>query len=93
MVCVSSGDADSDQRLETLLALAETVDIRDQGSAGHSQTVGRYAEQIARELGLPVTTADRVRLAGMSARRGEGRRAGGRCFRSRDHSTRASGSW
>ena len=65
IVCVGSGDAASDQRLEMLLALAETVDIRDHGSGGHSQTVGRHAEQIARELGFPVTTADRVRLAGM----------------------------
>jgi putative nucleotidyltransferase with HDIG domain len=59
------GDADSNQRLEVLLALAETVDIRDQGTSGHSQTVGRYAEQMARELGFPVKLADRVRLAGM----------------------------
>lgn len=65
IVCVGSGDAVSDQRLEMLLALAETIDIRDHGSGGHSQTVGRHAEQIARELGFPVTTADRVRLAGM----------------------------
>ncbi len=65
IVCVGNGDAASDQRLEILLALAETVDIRDQGIGGHSQTVGRHAEQIARELGFPVKTADRVRLAGM----------------------------
>jgi diguanylate cyclase (GGDEF)-like protein/putative nucleotidyltransferase with HDIG domain len=65
MVSVSSGDEVSDQWLETVLALAETVDIRDQGSTGHSQGVGRYAERIARELGLSVKTADRVRLAGL----------------------------
>ncbi len=65
MVSVSSGDELSDQWLETVLALAETVDIRDQGSTGHSQTVGRYAERIARELGLSVKAADRVRLAGL----------------------------
>jgi putative nucleotidyltransferase with HDIG domain len=65
MVSVSKGAVDSDLRLETMLALAETVDIRDQGSAVHSHAVGRYAEQIARELGLPVTASDRVRLAGI----------------------------
>jgi len=65
MVCVSSGDELSDQWLETLLALAETVDIRDQGSTGHSQAVGRYAERIARELGLSVKAADRVRVAAL----------------------------
>jgi putative nucleotidyltransferase with HDIG domain len=65
MVAVSCGDELSDQWLETVLALAETVDIRDQGSTGHSQTVGRYAERIARELGLSVKVADRVRLAGV----------------------------
>jgi putative nucleotidyltransferase with HDIG domain len=65
IVCVGNGDAAGDRRLEILLALAETVDIRDQGTAGHSQTVGRYAEQMARELGFAVKSADRVRLAGM----------------------------
>jgi diguanylate cyclase (GGDEF)-like protein/putative nucleotidyltransferase with HDIG domain len=65
MVCVSSGNEPGDQWLETVLAVAETVDIRDQGSADHSQTVGRYAERIARELGLSVKAADRIRLAGV----------------------------
>jgi len=65
MVSFSRGDGDADLRLETLLALAETVDIRDQGSAGHSRTVGRYAERIARELGFTVRAADRVRLGGL----------------------------
>jgi putative nucleotidyltransferase with HDIG domain len=31
----------------------------------HSQTVGRYAELIARELGLPSDTVERIRLAGI----------------------------
>jgi diguanylate cyclase (GGDEF)-like protein/putative nucleotidyltransferase with HDIG domain len=65
MVSVGSGDELSDQWLATVLALAETVDIRDHGTTGHSQTVGRYAERIARELGLSVKIADRVRLAGL----------------------------
>lgn len=65
IVSVGQGDPGSDGRLETILALVETVDIRDQGRAGHAQTVGRYAEQIARELGLPVKRSDRIRLAAM----------------------------
>ncbi len=65
IVSVGKGDQLADQRLEVVLALAETVDVRDQGSAGHSQTVGRYSELIARELGLSVRQADRVRLAGL----------------------------
>jgi diguanylate cyclase (GGDEF)-like protein/putative nucleotidyltransferase with HDIG domain len=65
MVSVSSGDELGDRWLETVLALAETVDVRDQGIAGHSQTVGRYAERIARELGFSVKVSDRVRLAGL----------------------------
>jgi putative nucleotidyltransferase with HDIG domain/diguanylate cyclase (GGDEF)-like protein len=65
MVSVGVGDADSDRRLEALLAIAETVDIRDHGRPGHAQTVARYGEQIARELGLPVKVSDRVRLAGL----------------------------
>jgi diguanylate cyclase (GGDEF)-like protein/putative nucleotidyltransferase with HDIG domain len=65
IVSVSTGNGDSDRRLETLLALAETVDIREQGSSRHGRNVARYAEQIARELGLPVKVSDRVRLAGL----------------------------
>jgi diguanylate cyclase (GGDEF)-like protein/putative nucleotidyltransferase with HDIG domain len=65
IVAVSDGDFDRDRRLETLLALAETVDFRDQGRPRHGRTVARYAEQIARELGLPVRVSDRIRLAGL----------------------------
>ena len=65
IVSVGRGDVHGDLRLEALLALTETVDIRDHDSPGHSQTVGRYAEQMARELGMPVRRADRVRVAGI----------------------------
>jgi two-component system cell cycle response regulator len=57
-------DTGAEGRLETALALAETVDIRDRGLAGHSLVVGRYASLIAREFGLSDETIDRVRLAG-----------------------------
>jgi diguanylate cyclase (GGDEF)-like protein len=51
--------------LGALLTLAEALDVRDTGSASHSQRVGRFAELAARELGLPPETVERVRLAGI----------------------------
>jgi diguanylate cyclase (GGDEF)-like protein/putative nucleotidyltransferase with HDIG domain len=52
-------------QLETLLALAQALDLRDAGTGDHSQTVGRYCEALARELGLPPARTERVRLAGV----------------------------
>jgi diguanylate cyclase (GGDEF)-like protein/putative nucleotidyltransferase with HDIG domain len=51
--------------LITALSLAEALDLRDTGTARHSQTVGRYAEMMAVRLGLPPARVERVRLAGM----------------------------
>jgi diguanylate cyclase (GGDEF)-like protein/putative nucleotidyltransferase with HDIG domain len=48
-----------------VLEMAEAVDLRFSGSARHSETVGRYAEMMARELGLPEHRVSRVRLAGI----------------------------
>ncbi len=53
------------EQLEAALLLAETLDLRDVATARHSETVGRYAEQIATELGLPVDQVERVRVAGV----------------------------
>jgi diguanylate cyclase (GGDEF)-like protein len=58
-------DPGGERHLTTALALAEVLDIRDAGTAAHSQTVGRYAEGAARELGLPPERAERVRYAGI----------------------------
>ena len=52
-------------QLATVIALAEALDIRDTGTGQHSQTVGRYAELMARELGLGDDHVERVRLAGI----------------------------
>ena len=52
-------------QLATVLNLAEALDMRDEGTARHSQTVGRYCEMMARELGLTPDRADRVRVAGV----------------------------
>jgi diguanylate cyclase (GGDEF)-like protein/putative nucleotidyltransferase with HDIG domain len=53
------------EHLATVLALAEALDVRDAATARHSETVGRYAELLAREIGLPPDVVGRVRLAGM----------------------------
>ncbi len=59
------GRDDVHVELAALLNLAEALDVRDSGSATHSQRVGRYAELIARELGLPPESVERVRIAGV----------------------------
>jgi len=51
--------------LATLLNLAEALDVRDSGSTTHCHRVARFAELIARELGLPPTSVERIRLAGI----------------------------
>jgi diguanylate cyclase (GGDEF)-like protein len=50
--------------LETLLALAEALDLRDNGTADHSQSVGRYGAMIARELGFGAGHVRRIGIAG-----------------------------
>lgn len=51
--------------LATLLSLAEALDVRDSGTPTHCRRVGRYAELIARELGLAPDSVERVRIAGI----------------------------
>ena len=60
-----SRDIAAERFLAVVLDLAETVDVRFSGSARHCETVARYAEMMARELGLSERLAERVRLAGM----------------------------
>jgi diguanylate cyclase (GGDEF)-like protein/putative nucleotidyltransferase with HDIG domain len=60
-----SRDVASERFLAVMLDLAEAIDLRFSGSARHSETVGRYAEMMARELGLSTQRTTRVRLAGM----------------------------
>jgi len=52
-------------QLATVIALAKALDIRDTGTGQHSQTVGRYAELVSRELGFTEEHIERVRLAGV----------------------------
>ncbi len=58
-------DIASERLLAVMLDLAEAVDLRFSGTARHSETVGRYAEMMARELGLSEQRAGRARLAGL----------------------------
>ena len=51
--------------LETILSLAELVDVNQMGSARHSQVVGRYAEVMGQRLGMSDDRVQRLRLAGI----------------------------
>ena len=52
-------------QLETVIGLAEALDIRDTGTARHSRTVAHYAALMAREMDLGAARAERIGLAGM----------------------------
>ena len=58
-------DMQSEEHLAAVIVLAETLDMRDTGTARHSETVGRYAKLIAAELGMGPRDTERVHLAGM----------------------------
>lgn len=60
-----AGELEAERYVAVVLDLAEAVDVRFSGSARHSETVGRYAELMARELGLSEQHVGRVRLAGL----------------------------
>ena len=59
------GAAGAIEQLPSVLILAETLDLRDSGTAMHSQTVGRYAQATAAALGLSPERVERIRLAGL----------------------------
>jgi diguanylate cyclase (GGDEF)-like protein len=61
----SSRDIAAERFVAVILDLAEAVDLRFSGSARHSETVGRYAEMMAHQLGLSEQRTGRVRLAGL----------------------------
>ncbi len=58
-------EGDGGEQLAAAMLLAETLDLRDVSTARHSQTVGRYAEGIARALELPEDRVQRIRAAGV----------------------------
>jgi len=56
---------ESHVELAALLGLAEALDVRETGSTTHCHRVARFAELVARELGLATDSVERVRLAGI----------------------------
>jgi diguanylate cyclase (GGDEF)-like protein/putative nucleotidyltransferase with HDIG domain len=54
-----------DENIAAVMVLAETLDIRDSGTAAHSQNAARYAALIAQELGFDAILVERLRIAGM----------------------------
>lgn len=58
-------DIEGERYVGVVRDLAEALDLRFSGSARHSETVGRYAEMMAVELGMPQERVARVRLAGI----------------------------
>jgi diguanylate cyclase (GGDEF)-like protein/putative nucleotidyltransferase with HDIG domain len=51
--------------LDTVTALANSVDAKDHYTQFHSQTVSRYAARIARQLGLSNLVIEEIRLGGI----------------------------
>lgn len=66
-VAVAATDHDNGERarLVTAIGLAEALDLRDTGTASHSQTVAKYAALMARELGFDDLDVERIRMAGL----------------------------
>jgi diguanylate cyclase (GGDEF)-like protein/putative nucleotidyltransferase with HDIG domain len=64
-LAVANRDEAERARLVTAIGLAEALDLRDTGTASHSQTVARYAALVARELGFDDTDVERIRMAGL----------------------------
>ncbi len=52
-------------RLAAAMLLAETLDLRDAGTAAHSRTVGAYARKTAKALGLTPERVERIHAAGV----------------------------
>jgi HD-GYP domain-containing protein (c-di-GMP phosphodiesterase class II) len=52
-------------RLAAVMLLAETLDLRDAGTAAHSRTVGAFARETAATLGLEPARVERLHAAGV----------------------------
>jgi diguanylate cyclase (GGDEF)-like protein len=55
----------SEQQLEAVLLLAESLDLRDPRTADHSRTVGQFTRAIAQQLGLCADRTQRIYVAGV----------------------------
>ena len=63
--CNGDPEAGGGDQLAAAMLLAETLDLRDAGSARHSHTVGQLAEQTGRHLGWPAERIERLHAAGV----------------------------
>jgi diguanylate cyclase (GGDEF)-like protein len=61
----AAGQQSSELLLASVMLLAETLDLRDEGTARHSLTVGAYARQTALTLGLEPSRVERIHAAGV----------------------------
>jgi diguanylate cyclase (GGDEF)-like protein len=62
---LSDGVTGNGEQLAAAMLLAETLDLRDPGTARHALTVGRLAEQTGRSLGWSAERVERIRAAGV----------------------------
>ncbi|MGH2868710.1 MAG: diguanylate cyclase [Solirubrobacteraceae bacterium] len=61
----AAGRQSSELLLASVMLLAETLDLRDEGTARHSVTVGDYARRTALALGLGPDRVQRIHAAGV----------------------------
>lgn len=59
------GNADAPSLLDAVTMLARAVDAKDHYTQGHSESVSRFAAQIAQQMGLPDPEVEEVRLGGI----------------------------
>jgi diguanylate cyclase (GGDEF)-like protein len=62
---VGAREQSQELRLAAVMLLAETLDLRDAGTAKHSRTVGAYARHTAIALGLTSDRVERIHAAGV----------------------------
>jgi diguanylate cyclase (GGDEF)-like protein len=62
---VPGHSASSASLMDTVTALAFAIDAKDHYTQGHSQSVSRLAVQLARQMGLPESEIEEIRLAGI----------------------------
>jgi diguanylate cyclase (GGDEF)-like protein/putative nucleotidyltransferase with HDIG domain len=62
---MQKGGGEALSLLDVVTSLAYTIDASDHYTEGHSNAVSRLAAQIARQLGLPDTQIEEVRLGGI----------------------------
>ena len=65
LATLEEGEDRGAEQLSAVLLLAETLDLRDAGTARHSQTVGRLSQQIAARMGFAPQEVERIKIAGL----------------------------